>query len=217
MRNECETASCCGTDSFFSKQSKRYLKRFKRRGLAKESRLIVEGIRERGIDGETILEIGGGIGALHLTLLQQGAARAMGVDISEGMVKAAEQLSRELELHPRTSYLLGDVVELTPTLQSHDIVILDKVVCCYPDLDRLLEASVSLTGSVYALSYPRPSPIIHLLISIPIVVAKLLRWKFRPYWHNWDAIQRYLSKRGFRRTYSGSTFFWSVLVFSRAK
>src|ERR1041385_7221784 len=117
--------SCCssctsvqGTDKFFSNQSKRYLKKFRKRGLAKEQTFLVEGIELSSIAGKSILEIGCGVGGLHLTMLRHGADSAVGIDISEGMLEGAKQLSSELGLNERTAYHLGDFVQMNGVIEQ---------------------------------------------------------------------------------------------------
>lgn len=212
--------TCCqqplhGTNRFFSKNAGSYLKKFRKRGLAKEQRLLLEGIVSSDIGGMSILEIGCGVGGLHLTLLRWGAASAVGVDIAEGMLEGARTLSREFGFEERTRYLLGDFVRLEKTVASADITLLDKVVCCYEDLETLLGTSLAKTGKVYALSFPRSNLMMRLLISFGIAAGKLLRWSFHPYWHDWQALTESIQAAGFRQTYRRATFFWDVRVFAR--
>jgi SAM-dependent methyltransferase len=211
---------CCrrplqGTDRFFSKQSRRYLKKFRTAGLAKEQRLLFEGIVLSEIRDMAILEIGCGVGALHLSLLKRGARSAVGVDIAEGMLEGARTLSREYGLETRTRYLLGDFVGLEQTVAPADITLLDKVVCCYEDVGALLGASLAKTGNIYALSFPRSNPISRLFIAFASAMGKLLKWSFHPYWHDWPALTERIRAAGFLQTYRRTTLFWDVRVFAR--
>src|SRR5712692_6117819 len=125
---------CCpaeGTDKFFSRWSNTYRKRFQKKGLEKGQKYLVEGITKSPIISKTILEIGCGVGALHLSLLQRGAAASVGIDIAEGMINEARQLSRDLDLEPQARYYVGDFVTMDGEIPLSDITILDKVVCCY--------------------------------------------------------------------------------------
>jgi 2-polyprenyl-3-methyl-5-hydroxy-6-metoxy-1,4-benzoquinol methylase len=215
-------SSCCsscatfpGTNKFFSKESKRYLKQFKKQGLAKEQQLLVKGIECSPIAGQSILEIGCGIGGLHLTLLQHGASSANGIEISEGMLESAKQLSKELGFEQQTAYHLGDFAQFNGEIDNADITILDKVVCCYEDVDTLLQKSLLKTKRLYALSYPKPTLLVRISFEGLIILAKLFRWSFRPYWHDWDRIVRKIAESGFRETYCSSTMMWTVRVLER--
>ncbi len=210
-----EQSSLHGTNKFFTKFSKKYLKRFRKRGLAKEQKYLVEGITAGTIRNKSILEIGCGVGGLHLTLLKLGAASATGIEISEGMLAGAKQLSKELGFGQQTTYLLGDFAQMNGEIKDADVTILDKVVCCYEHVDELLKKSLSKTRSVYALSFPKPNVFIKLMFSIPIALGKLLRWSFHPYWHDWNRVLQQIEHHGFKQRYHNTTFIWAVYVFER--
>ena len=216
MSCHCIPPDCLlGTDDFFTKYSKKYLKRYRRRGLAKEQKHLIEGITMTDIAGKSILDIGCGIGGIHLEMLKQGAYNAVGVEISNGMIEAARQLSKEMEFENRTRHLHGDFLEMDGKIPPADITILDKVLCCYENVNTLIDKSVKKTQSIYALSFPRPHWAIKFIFHIPILAGKLLRWKFRPYWHDWFAILTMIKKLGFKQQYHRNTFLWSVYVFER--
>lgn len=215
-------SSCCvssseirGMDKFFSKHAKRYMKRFRRRGLAKEQRYLLEGILASPIAGQSIMEIGCGVGSLHMSLLRRGAASAFGIEIAEGMLAGAQQLSRELGFERNTRYLLADFATTDEDIPTSDIVILDKVVCCYEDLDQLLAKSLGKTRRIYALSFPRPSTLIKLSFIIPIYIAKLFRWPFHPHWHDWETMLSCIRKNHFKEVYRNNTITWAIRVFAR--
>ena len=108
-----------------------------------------------GIDGHTLLEVGCGVGVLHQTLLERGASTATGIDLAPRMLQFAESRAKERELEQRTQYRLGDFVEMSETLDSVDVTVLDKVVCCYPTPKELIRAALDCTSCVIALTYPR--------------------------------------------------------------
>jgi 2-polyprenyl-3-methyl-5-hydroxy-6-metoxy-1,4-benzoquinol methylase len=214
--------TCCtsdaalhGTNKFFSKHSNRYLKQFRKKGLAKEQKRLVEGIELSPVAGKSILEIGCGVGGLHLTMLKHGAASAVGIDISEGMLEGAKQLSKELGCESHTQYFLGDIAEMNGKIAGADIVVLDKVVCCYENLNKLLEISLSKANGTYALSFPASNVLVKISFYGLISLGKLLRWQFRPYWHDWGKMIDTIRENGFGPVYSESTFFWSIYVFRR--
>ena len=71
---------CCnprGCDEFFNPRfARRMARRYRKRGLDKPSRRMVEFLEQRGeLDGATVLEIGGGVGEIQLELLKRGAAK----------------------------------------------------------------------------------------------------------------------------------------------
>src|ERR1041385_3235757 len=216
MNSCCTSSSLPGTNKFFSKSSKRYLKQFRKRGLAKEQRLLLEGMTLSPIAGKAILDIGCGIGGLHFSLLERGSSHATGIDVSEGMLGAAKSLSSELGYDGRTSYVLGDFMEMNGGIPVVDIVILDKVVCCYGDVDSLVGKSLDKTRNLNAISFPRPHRINRMMIGTATLFAKTFRRPFHPYWHDWNRMVGLIREKGFTQIYSGETLEWAVRVFERS-
>jgi 2-polyprenyl-3-methyl-5-hydroxy-6-metoxy-1,4-benzoquinol methylase len=204
-----------GTNKFFTKNARRYIKQFQKKGLAKEQQYLVEGMLQSSIKGKTVLEIGCGVGGVHLTLLKQGASFATGIEISEGMIEAAKQFAKELGYESNTRYVLGDFVQTHGSIQRADITVLDKVVCCYENLDALLSKSLNHTTQIYALSYPKPSAIVKMSFQILIFLAAVLKWSFRPYWHDWDRMISTIEHSGFYEQYQRTTLMWSVRIYKR--
>jgi len=150
---------CCnvnGLNEIFNKsraakESRKYL----RKGLDRRATMVVGCLRDQGVSGASILEIGCGVGSLHLELLKQGAGSAVGVDVSQSYVEAAAGLSRTLGFQDATQYHMGNFVDLEEHIPSADIVVLDRVICCYPDMEGLVTASTRHTQRTYVLTYPR--------------------------------------------------------------
>jgi 2-polyprenyl-3-methyl-5-hydroxy-6-metoxy-1,4-benzoquinol methylase len=156
------------------------------------------------------------VGALHLTLLREGAEQATGIDISAGMIENARELADTFGVASRAQYTVGDFVAMADEIQDADVTFLDKFVCCYEDVDALVKASTAKTKRLYALSHPKENLMMELVFKTQIVLAKLFKWKFHPYWHDWKKLREDIERRGFELTYSGSTPMWQVLVFRRA-
>ncbi len=215
-------SSCCttpssteGANKFFSRWSKTYEKQFRKKGLAKEQRFLLEGVREEPIAAKNILDIGCGVGSLHLTLLKEGAGQAVGVDVAEGMIEKAKSFASKMGVADKARYIVGDFAQLSDSVPDADITMLDKVVCCYENLDLLLEKSTSRTKRVFALTHPKDNLPVELMFKIHIGFTKLFRMKFRPFWHNWQRMREEIEGRGFQLAYENSTFMWQVLVFQR--
>ncbi len=206
---------CEPANKFFSKIAKHYARRFRRSGLGKEQRLLLEGIRRDSVQGKRVLDIGCGVGALHLSLLKEGAAHATGVDAAEGMVKKAQLLSEEFGVAEKTNYINGDFVEYAEQLHDAEITMLDKVVCCYEDVETLVKKSTEKTAAVYALTHPKESLFVKTLFKSHIALAALFRWKFHPFWHDWQKMREMIVGEGFTCVYDNSTMSWRVLVYKR--
>ncbi len=216
--------SCCctpdgaaleGTDKFFNTQASRYKKYFKKKGLHKEQKYLVEGIRRSGVKDAEILEIGCGVGGLHLSLLKEGAARAAGFDISANMIATARSLAIEMGMQERTRYWHGDFVALHETAPMADITILDKVICCYENAPELITRSTAKTRRLYAVSYPRPNVLVRLAFRCMKLFLNFFRAAFHPYYHEPAYIQNWIAAAGFEKVYENETFIWLIQVFQR--
>ena len=106
-------AGCCdprGCDRMFDGRfARRRAAGYRRRGLDRTARRMVELLAEPGLEGATVLEIGGGVGEIHIELLRRGAASATALELSpaydDGATTEAEMLesqrARFARLHER--------------------------------------------------------------------------------------------------------------------
>lgn len=210
--------SCCsinGTNKFFSKHARRYARRFRRKGLDAAQKQIVRGISRIGVQAKTVLEVGCGVGGLHLTLLTQGASSATGIDMAEGMLTEAKKLALELGVSGKVTYIAGDFVGLNGAIPAAHIVVLDKVVCCYPDPLALIRKSAAKSTETYAISYPRASWIARAAFQMSGWLGEILRWSFHPYYHEPYVIEQAIAEAGFVELFSATTVIWQVKVFAR--
>ncbi len=212
----CNGPECAGTNKFFTRFSSKYAKRFRRKGLEKVQMHLLKGIKHVPVPSAEILDIGCGVGALHIALLREGAAHATGVDAADGMIRQARTFAEEHGVQAKVQYMLGDFTHLANDLPQADITILDKVVCCYENVHELLGRSMEKTRRVFALSMPRETMIVRWGFLLQIAVAKLFRASFTPYWHDWDHLRTSITSGGFRPVYENRTFLWNILVFERS-
>lgn len=126
------------------------LRRYRRKGLPKTARALAA-----AVDGDTVLDIGGGVGDLSLALLERGASRATVVELSDGYEEAAAELLAEHRLGDRVERRTGDFVAEAGLVEPHDVVLLHRVVCCYPDADRLVSTASTHARRSLAMTYPR--------------------------------------------------------------
>jgi magnesium-protoporphyrin O-methyltransferase len=124
----------------------------KRDTVAGVTRPLLEALEEAGLAGRTVLDVGCGIGDLALATLARGAARADGIDLSERAIDEARRLAAERGLAGRARFEVGDGAKAE--LPEADVVVLNRVVCCYPDADGLLERSLASARYVYAFTAP---------------------------------------------------------------
>jgi magnesium-protoporphyrin O-methyltransferase len=211
----CAGDKCSGAKRFFTRWSKSYAKQQRKKGLEKVQQLLLEGIERVPVSSGEVLDIGCGVGAVHLALLQKGALRATGIDAAPGMIKEARNLARERGFMDRVEHVVGDFVQVASDIAPADITVLDKVVCCYEQLESLIEQSARKTRRVYALSWPRDRFYVRWGFKSQIAILKLFRAAFHPFWHNWGHLHRMMHERGFRPVFENDTLLWSVAVFER--
>ena len=213
--------SCCcphsnSANRFFSFFASRYRRRFEKKGFEPSQKQLLEGLQQAGYRDAKVLEIGSGVGHLHQTLLEQGAASAVGIDLASRMVDEAQHWAEVRKLAGRTDYLEGDFMEIHESLSGADVTVLDKVVCCYPDADGLVHASLKKTNRVYALTYPRNRWYIRTMMGISAFMLKLVRSDFRPYVHDPEVIEKWITETGFSKAYQNNNMVWLTQVYVKS-
>ena len=209
---------CCHAQSagrFFSFFARRSRKRFKRKGFEPSQKQLMAGLEQVGYREASVLDIGCGVGHLHLTLLEQGASAAVGIDLAPKMLSEAKDWADERGLGDRVNYVEGDFMTLDERIDNADICLLDKVVCCYPDAQGLVQKSLAKTKRVYGLTYPRDRWFIRLGIEAFACLLWLIRSDFRPYVHDPVQIARWISGDGFEKRFEDQTAAWLTQVYVR--
>jgi SAM-dependent methyltransferase len=183
---------------------------------------LLGALERQGLEHRTVLDVGCGTGDLALASLQRGAERASGVDLGGGAIEQARSLAAERGLADRASFTVGDgAVE---PLARHDVVALNRVLCCYPRVEQLLANSLAATGTVYAYTAPVHRGLLGRFNRISVGISnrwfRLRRKKFRGFQafvHDLDAVDRTIAGAGFRRVHrSRERFVWQLAVFTRA-
>lgn len=211
---------CCGHcrdagDFFTSRTARRELRRYRRKGPLRSTVLLLEGLRAEGVEGATLLDIGGGIGAIQHELFSEGLTRSIQVDASEGYLQLARDEARRRGHEDKAFFRYGDAVELTSELPACDLVTLDRVVCCYPHLEPLLEAALSRTGRLLGLVFPRDRWFVRVGLRAVNLWQRLRRSSFRVYLHDPARIEAVIRGHGLQPAYSNRTILWHVAVFAR--
>ncbi len=210
---------CCphsrSAGKFFSFFAKSYRRRFNKKGFETSQQQLVNGISQINFDNKTLLEIGCGVGHLHQSLLEQGATSAVGIELSDKMLIEAKDWAKQRGLADKTSYLEGDFIELVDTIETSDIVIMDKVVCCYPDADALIHRSLEKCNDSIALTYPRKTWYTSFGTEVLAIILKLLGSSFRPYVHDPLQIENWIAEQDFKKVVQEQTAIWLTQVYQR--
>ena len=191
------------------------LERWLRGQLPTPTAELIEIVRREGVEGASLLDIGAGVGAVHLTLLASGAATAVDVDASREYLATARAEAERRGLSDRVEYHYGDMVELAPHLPPADIVTMDSVICCYPYLAPLLEAAVRTRPRVVGITYPRDTWWMRLYMRLFNVIEGLRRRPGLYYIHRHDELNRLMAGAGYLNVHEGGLKPWRVVLFRR--
>ncbi|HET8528785.1 MAG TPA: hypothetical protein VFL60_07735 [Gaiellaceae bacterium] len=202
---------CCATEyrRFFNRKfAARDLRRYRRRGLTRTERDLVELCGD--VRGASVLEVGGGIGALQLELLDTGAARTTNVELSGGYEDAAAELFGGREGAER---VVADFAGAE--LPEHDVVVMHRVVCCYPDVDALVGAGAAHARQRLALTLPQQRRWIGWGLGAANLWLRVRRCGFRAYQHPFARVEAAATgMRLERRVRRG--LLWESALFVRA-
>jgi 2-polyprenyl-3-methyl-5-hydroxy-6-metoxy-1,4-benzoquinol methylase len=210
---------CCSAAGyravFDERQARRDARRYRRKGLDRASRRMLDYLRARGLDGLTALEIGGGVGAIQIELLKEGAARTTSVELSSAYEEEAAGLLDEAGLAGRSDRRILDFAAEAGSVEPADVVVMHRVVCCYPDPEALVGAAAAHTGRRLVLSFP-PDNLLSRIVSTGFNVwCAVRRIEFRSYVHPVPAILGAAQERGLRPAETGRAGIWSYAALER--
>jgi 2-polyprenyl-3-methyl-5-hydroxy-6-metoxy-1,4-benzoquinol methylase len=212
-------AGCCdprGCDRFFGARFAHHAaQRYRKRGLDGPSRQIVAFLDSRGLDGATVLEIGGGVGEIQLELLRRGVARAVNLELSPGYDEEAARLAREAGVEERLERRLHDIAADPGAVEPADVVVLHRVVCCYPDYERLLGAAADHALRLLVFSHPPRNAVSRAFVGVQNLGLKAMRREFRTFAHAPGAMLAVLERHGLRHTFTHRGLPWHVAGLER--
>ncbi len=208
---------CQGIESLFGKRAAaRELRSYRRKGPTKSTRVLLAALEAAGVDGKSLLDIGGGVGAIQHQLVEAGVTRVTDVDASTAYLEVVEQEAARRGYAERASYHHGDFVELAEQLDATDIVTLDRVICCYPDMDALVGLSSARARFSYGLVYPRRTWYLKLARPLINAVFRLRRNPFRVFLHKSEDVDAVVRRSGLARASRQRSGVWNVVVYRRA-
>jgi magnesium-protoporphyrin O-methyltransferase len=214
------TCSCCAFDHTVDQQFTRAkvakeLRRFRRKGLGRTARLLCDGLTAARVTTGTVLDVGAGVGALTFALLDEGMTRATVVEASAAYLAAASEETTRRGRSAVVHFVHGDYVAIGPQVPGAAVVTLDRVVCCYPLFEPLLEQAAHHAEVSIALSYPRDRWFVRLGLSFENLMRRARGNGFRTFLHAPPAMQQVLERGGFELVSRRSTPAWSADVFVR--
>jgi len=210
---------CCRPDDydkvFDEKHARSKARDYARKGLGGDSQRIVDLVSGRLQPGYSVLEIGGGIGEIQLELLKDGAARALNVELATQYERVADEMIRDRGLADRVERRLGDFVREAGTIPSADVVIMNRVVCCYPDLEALVGAAADHARHYMVMTFPVDRWWIRCGIAAANTFLRVRRSTFRGYAHATSAVISVAERRALRLSEHRRGLIWQLVALER--
>ena len=213
-------SDCCNHDgyqaTFGDKFARRLARRYGKRGLDRTRRRLVDFLSEHGIEDASVLEIGGGIGEVHLELLRRGAGTVTNLEISTNYEEQAALLLDGAGFADRVTRRFVDIAAAPDEVEPADVVLLHRVVCCYPDYERLLGAAAGHARRLLVFSHPPRNLLTRTWLAFENLARRLRRNDFRTFVHPPKAMLAVVEAQGLALRYQHRGVSWSVVGFERA-
>ena len=184
-------------------------------GLDGVSRQIADLIKKGGVDGRTLLEVGGGIGAIEIDLLKAGVLRAVNVELTPTYERAADELLHEFGLRDRVERRVMDFTEAGAQVETADIVVMNRVLCCYPDMPKLAGAVADHARAMLVMSFPNDRWWTRLGLTLVNFGFRVIRMQFRVFLHRPELILAVIEQQGFKTSLNERGLLWQVAALER--
>ena len=209
--------NCCEiTDKTFNEDFARAdIKEYRRHGPAKQTKLILNAVRSLGLRDIQLLDIGGGVGAIHHELLKDVAREATHVDASSAFLKEARKETSRRGNTERVNFIHADFTDVAAELPQADVVTLDRVVCCYPDFRSLLRNASEHSRRAIAMTYPREVWYLRISLGMINFFQRLRRDPFRVFIHPINEMDALLRAQGFDQVRMKRLFVWEMVLYTK--
>jgi len=213
-------STCCEDDYdvvFDRQEALSDLNQWRSGGPAKATRRLLDALQAEGVEGASVLDVGAGVGVVHLELLQAGATSATDVDLSHAFLEVARDEAERLGVADRVDYRHGDFTAIADELPEADFVTMDRVVCCYPDLAAMLGSAARRARRAIGIVHPWDAWPVRLGIAIENLVRRPFRGGDCTFFvHRRATMDAVLADAGFAPVFRSGTWFWRVVVYRRA-
>jgi magnesium-protoporphyrin O-methyltransferase len=207
---------CQGADRYFNERvAADDLREYQRHGPGGTTKQLLDALRAAGVAGLSLLDVGGGIGVIQHELHAAGVTAITNVDASAAYLAIARREAEKRGYAAETRYLHGDFVALADEVPAADIVTLDRVVCCYPYMDALVDAAATKTKRFIGLVYPRDVVWMKLGIGLINSYLRLRGTPFRTFVHPTVAVEDIITAGGLQKIAHHDGPLWQMVLFSR--
>lgn len=209
---------CCKVDydeHFNADEARRDILDYRTNGAQGSTRRLLDGLIAHGVEAATLLDIGGGVGVVQLELLEAGAASSVDVDASAPFIDVARTEAQARGFGDRTAYRHGDFVALAADVEDADIVTLDRVICCYPDVVGLVSRSAAHARRLYGLVYPIDRWQTRVVATVLNVVTGLFGNDYRMHIHRTAEVDQLVRQAGLEPRSHHRGWVWQTAIYGR--
>lgn len=182
------------------------------------SRLLFQRLAGLGLLHRSVLEIGCGYGRLIVGSVIAGAERGTGIDMDAEAIEAAR--TRACEAGVSEKIRLADEDGARDALVPHDLVVLDRVICCEPDGKLLVRRSVAAAGWAYAMTVPETRGLRGAWNRLAYAGDAIWSWltrQDRVYLHEVTGLERLIAEGGFGVHHSERLGKWHLGIYVRTE
>jgi predicted RNA methylase len=212
-------SDCCSPKgyrwAFSEKNARADAQSYRRKGLDSTSRRIVDYLKQRGVEGRTLLEVGGGVGAIQIELLRAGVTSAISVELTPTYEQVALELLREAGFEDRVERKVTDFAQSAGEFAVADIVIMNRVICCYPDMPVLAGAAADHAGEVLVMSFPRRTWWTRAMLALGNLALRITRRQFQVFIHPSAQILAETERHGLHKALDKPGRFWQIAAAQR--
>ena len=209
--------NCCSlyNQKFDDRVARKDLATYLDKGVSKSTNLILRNLNNRTEKGDTLLDIGGGIGVITFELIKQGIAHVHHVDLSQAYLRTYTSEFQRRDLTEQITTYEGDFVDRAKELPKADIVTLDKVICCYREFEDLVQLSAGKARKYYSFTIPTDHILARLMRWLVHPIILLTNNNFRAHVHSHARIGEILRDAGFRYVEDRRYRWWKSYLYMR--
>jgi len=212
----CQEKCIHGIEQEFNQSlARKELQKYRKKGPAKTTQILVDYLKSQEIIGLTLIDIGGGVGTIQHELLKEGIQHVYSVDASSAYIETSKEEAIRQGYLDRITYIHGNYVDHASEIPSSEIVTLERVICCYPDMKDLVQRSISHANKYYGVVYPRNTWWVKFGLKFINILSRLKKSDFRAFVHARKEIHEIIEDNSFTKCFSKKSGVWLVEIFKR--
>ncbi len=210
--------SCCKSTydtTFDLKRAKKEMAQYLKTGPKKSTHYLIDPLKDQDLSSNSLLDIGGGTGAIILELFGKEIDRAYYLEISDAYSAVFRDQVVLRSLEENIEIQTGDLTENHQKLPRVDVVTMDKVICCYEDYQQLVKLSLQKAVKLYAYTIPLDVWWVKAINSVAEFIKSLFTNQLPTHVHPVGKIEEMVMAQGFRKIYQKSHREWLTVIYSK--